>query len=143
MALERLAEESILRAQGRVERTGQIKAKRRRGTQIRLGVAELGRRWPELFTTPRPLALGTGQRISAQWPEMPWAELIHVLRFWTNSPSYLQVVAAGMERRNLDGSPGGVPTEEQQAFARETLRRRGKWPVKGVLEAAEAPAAYG
>ncbi len=64
MARERLAEESILRAQGRTQRTEQIEAKRRRGTQIRSGVAELGRRWPELFTTPWPLALSTGQRIS-------------------------------------------------------------------------------
>ncbi len=61
-----------------------------------------------------------------------------VLCRWTQSTAYLLAVAAGVERRNLDGSPAGVPVEDRQAFAQEALRRRGKWPVE-VQAVAEAP----
>ncbi len=50
-------------------------------------------------------------------------------------------VATGVERRNLDGSPAGVPAENQQVFAQEALRRRAKWPVDAAGGSAEVTSA--
>ncbi len=132
-----------VRAQAELERRQGIEAKQRRDMYVRRGVAGLRRRWPDLFTTPVPLAVGVKPQIRAAMPGMPAAQLKDVLHYWTHTTAYLLAVATGVERRNLDGSPAGVPAEDQQEFAREALRRRGKWPMEGVQEAAEAPAASG
>ena len=142
---ERTPEEKAERArdQAERERQEQIEARRRQGRYLREGMAELRQRWPHLFTDPVPLAVGVGPQIRAALPEMPYAQFRLVLRHWTQGTAYLLAVATGMERRNLDGSPAGVPAEDQQEFAQDTLRKRGKWPVEGVQGAAEAPAPAG
>ena len=45
-------------------------------------------------------------------PELPSARLGDALHFWTHTTAYLQAVAMGVERRNLDGTSAGVPTED-------------------------------
>ncbi len=106
-------------------------------------MATLREHWPDLFTTLVPLAVGVGAQIREALPEMPYPQFRLVLRHWTQSPAYLLAVAAGVERRNLDGSPAGVPAEDQQDFAQEALCRRGKWLVEGMQEAAEPPTSAG
>lgn len=143
---ERTPEEKAERArvQAERERREQIAARRRQGRYIREGLAELRQHWPNLFTTPVPLAVGVGLQIRAVLPETPYAQFRLVLRHWTQGTAYLQAVAAGVERRNQDGSPAGTPAEDQQTFAQEALRERGKWPVEepsATLPQAADPAA--
>ncbi len=129
---ERTPEERAERArlQAERERGEQIEARRRQGRYLREGLAELRQHWPDLFTAPVPLAVGVGPQIRAVLPEMPYAQFRLVLRHWRQGTPYLQAVATGVERRNLDRSPAGAPAEDQQEFAREALRQRGKWPVE-------------
>ncbi len=143
---ERTPEEKAERArlQAERERGEQIAARRRQGRYLREGLAELRQHWPDLFTTLVPLAVGVGLQIRAVLPEMPYAQFRLVLRHWTQGTAYLQAVAAGMERRNLDGSPAGTPAEDQETFAPEALRKRGKWPEQepsATLPQAADPAA--
>lgn len=137
---ERTPEEKAERAhaQAERERREQIEARRRQGRFLHEGMAALRERWPELFTTPVPLAVGVGPQIREALPGMPYAQFRMVLRQWTQGTAYLLAVATGVERRNLDGSPAGLPAEDQQAFAQEALRKRGKWPVVEARAAAEA-----
>lgn len=114
-------------------------SKYRRDKRTSLGLATLRRRWPELFTTPVPLAVGVRPQIRVAMPEMPSAQLSDVMQFWTRGSSYLQAIAAGVERRNLDGSPAGEPDERQREFAQDMLRRRGKWPAEGAQNTVDAP----
>ncbi len=137
---ERTPEEKAERAhaQAERERREQIEARRRQGRFLREGMAALREHWPELFTTPVPLAVGVGPQIREALPGMPYAQFRMVLRQWTQGTAYLLAVATGVERRNLDGSPAGRPMEDQQAFAQEALRKRGKWPVVEAQATAEA-----
>ncbi len=92
---------------------------------------------PAAFTTPVPLAIGVGTLIRAEMPEMTALRLKEVLGAWMYSVAYLQAIAAGVERINLDGAPAGMPDEEQRARAAEELRTRGKWPAAEAQGGAE------
>ncbi len=127
-APERTPEEKAerARAQAEFERKQHLEAVRRRDRRVRDGRAELRRRWPAAFTTPVPLAIGMDKVIRAEMPEMTTSRLKEVLGPWTHSTVYLRAVAAGVERINLDGTPAGVPDEEQREAAVEELRKRGE-----------------
>ncbi|MGI4942868.1 MAG: ProQ/FINO family protein, partial [Janthinobacterium lividum] len=138
---ERTPEEKAERARLQAERDRQahLEAVQRRQRRVREALAEFRRRWPAVFTTPVPLAIGADKLIRAELSEMTTMRLKEVLGPWTHSTAYLRAVAAGVERINLDGSPGGVPDEEQREHAVEELRKRGKWPAEGAQRAAEPP----
>ncbi len=89
-----------------------------------------------------PLAIGADKLIRAEMPELTAMHFREVLGAWLYSVAYLRAVAAGVERINLDGTPAGVPDEEQRARAVEDLRKRGGRPTKEESPA-EAPAAEG
>lgn len=112
-------------AQLQFEREQQQASVIRRHQQTRDILAMLRARWPALFTTPVPLAVGVMRAIRAELGEgsVPVAGLSRALHYWTNAPSYLAAIAAGEVRRNLDGTEAGLPEEAQRRFASETLER--------------------
>ncbi len=127
-APERTPEEKAERARVRAEfeHKEHLEAVRRRDRRVREARAEFRRRWPAAFTTPVPLAIGMDKVIRAEMPEMTTSRLKEALGPWTHSAVYLRAIVAGVERINLDGSPAGVPDEEQRAQAAEELRKRGE-----------------
>ncbi len=112
-------------AQLQFEREQQRASIIRRHQQTRDILALLRARWPALFTTPVPLAVGVVRAIRAELGEgsVPVAGLSRALHYWTNAPAYLTAIAAGEARRNLDGTEAGVPDEAQRRFAGETMGR--------------------
>jgi hypothetical protein len=75
--------------------------------------------FPEAFRTPPPpLAIGihlqildiAGDNIDAK--ALGW-----FLQYWTRKPGYLDAIAHGEPRRNLDGSVAGEPDEQQRRAA--------------------------
>jgi hypothetical protein len=89
--------------------------------------AMLRERWPVVFCVPRvPLAIGVRERIleaagdapcSGQGQAIDPMALGRFLHWWCNRPDYLDAVAYGELRRNLDGSPAGEPDEPQRREA--------------------------
>ncbi len=139
---ERTPEETAERVRATAERDRQahLEAVQRRQERGRKARAEFRRRWPAAFTTPVPLAIGADKLIRAEMPELTAMHFREVLGAWMYSVAYLRAVAAGVERINLDGTPAGVPDEEQRARAVEELKARGKWPAAEAQEGAEPPA---
>jgi hypothetical protein len=78
----------------------------------------LRQRWPDLFTRPSvtPWAIGMHHQI-VEMLGCAEKDLRAVLAFWSSSPSYQKALAAGVMRRNLDGSEAGEPTLEERAWA--------------------------
>lgn len=74
---------------------------------------------------PRPLAIGIDKQVSAlaggqfERPVIGW-----VLRWWTGRPDYLQALADGAVRINLDGTPAGESSEKDRASAAHRLAER-------------------
>jgi sRNA-binding protein len=79
--------------------------------------------FPEAFKYPPvPLAIGIGPRLCELLsPEFKPAEIRVFLHAWTSGPRYLKAVARGEMRRNLDGSPAGLPEPKHCAAAKERL----------------------
>ncbi len=113
-------------AQLQFEREQQRAAIIRRHQQTRDILAMLRTRWPGLFTTPVPLAVGVTRAIRAELGEglVPVAGLSRALHYWTNASDYLAAIAVGEVRRNLDGTEAGAPDEAQRRFASESMERR-------------------
>ncbi len=138
---KRTPEETAERVRATPERDRQahleaVQRRQERGRKVR---AEFRRRWPAAFTRPVPLAIGADKLIRAEMPELTAMHFREVLGAWLYSVAYLRAVAAGVERRNLDGTPAGVPDEEQRARAVEELKARGKWPAAEAQGSAEPP----
>ena len=108
------------------ERDEHVAAVVRRRQQTRDILALLRERWPEVFTTPVPLAAGIAREIREGLGEtwVPTAQLSRALYFWTHAPDYLDAVVAGQRRRHLDGTDAGEPDEAQQQHAREIIAQR-------------------
>src|SRR5690242_2612490 len=85
----------------------------------------LAERYPAVFTWPPtvPLAIGIHQAISEATGVDPKV-VGHHLRFWTRQLTYQRRLAAGDQRRNLDGSLAADPivTEEQREAATQQIR---------------------
>lgn len=82
-------------------------------------------RWPHIFRvtaeTIRPLALGISQDLCAHLPEFP-PKLVHdTFDQWMvdHRVIYWKAVMHGGPRYDLDGTPKGEVTPEQQASARQ------------------------
>lgn len=83
--------------------------------------------FPRVFKYPPvPLAIAIGpKRCELMGPEFKPAEVRAFLHAWTSGPRYLKAVLRGERRRNLDGSPTGVPEPEHRAAAKEQLKAIG------------------
>ena len=79
--------------------------------------ALLRERYPELFTTPRPLAVGIYHQIRAAIgrEELRSHDLSLFLAGWTKWPAYRAALARGDRRVNLDGSDAGPALAEPRA----------------------------
>jgi hypothetical protein len=86
--------------------------------------------FPRAFKYPPvPLAVGIGRELCQLLrPEFKPAEIRVFLHAWTSGPRYLKAVVRGEMRRNLDGSPAGVPEAEHRTAARQQLRAMGHSP---------------
>jgi sRNA-binding protein len=83
--------------------------------------------FPGIFKYPPvPLAIGIGIELcELMSPEFKPAEIRAFLHAWTSGPRYLKAVVRGEMRRNLDGSPAGLPEPEHRAAAKERLQTIG------------------
>jgi hypothetical protein len=78
---------------------------------------------------PPPLAIGIDVALTALLAGEFEAEVIgRFLRDWTCRPTYLEAVARGDVRRDLDGCPTDVPADGAREFAAVLLSRRGVAP---------------
>lgn len=110
----------------RQERELQRQARARHARQTNALLAELRTRWPHLFTSPTPLAKGINKVIAAEMGSAAPSHQVlgRALGYWTRSQVYLEAVAAGTRRMELDGSDAGEPIEDERRHAREVLAQR-------------------
>lgn len=92
----------------------------------------LARRFPAAFRTDpaavQPLAVGVRDQIAARVAADPGADapaVLWALRRWCLSRAYVEAVAAGRVRVDLDGRPVEAPAVEHQAQARARLETEG------------------
>lgn len=84
----------------------------------------LRERWPELFTKPVPLAIGTFQAIRAAEPSFPFRELKSALTRWCDHSTYLQAMSApDAERVAIDGQRQAVSDAHRQRAATQLQER--------------------
>src|SRR5205085_10348827 len=83
--------------------------------------------FPRAFKYPPvPLDVGIGLKLCELIsPEFKPAEIRAFLYAWTSGPRYLKAVVRGEMRRNLDGSPAGLPEPKHRAAAKERLEAIG------------------
>jgi len=84
-------------------------------------LADWRARWPAVFTTPVPLAIGITRAIKAELGRGHSRDVSSTLHHWTRRSAYLRAVARGDMRRNLDGSAAGIPTDDARAHAQQLL----------------------
>ena len=78
---------------------------------------------------PAPLSIGVGVALIALLDgEFDAALIGRFLADWTRRPRYLEAVARGDVRRDLDGCPTDVPADSAREFAAVLLGRRGVAP---------------
>ncbi len=98
-----------------------------RDQQISVILADMAARWPQTFTKPVPLAVGISKRLKRELGGAFPAKQVNVaLARWTRRNAYLEAVARGEARRNLDGSENGLPDECHRKYARMELARRAR-----------------
>ena len=124
--------------------TTEEKAERR--AAVREVETLLRERWPVVFCVPRvPLAIGIHKQVlEAAGGDINPVALGRFMRWWVRCPDYLDAVAHGEVRRNLDGSPAGEPDEPQRReAARQVYGPRAEAVLARIAarRAAEAEAA--
>jgi ProP effector len=91
---------------------------------------ELRARWPALFTTPVPLAIGIDGEIrdalrqeaaAAGTAASPWSVIKGAIAWWTRQNGYREALATASHRIGLDGQPAGEITDRDRQHARERL----------------------
>jgi len=91
---------------------------------------ELRTRWPALFTTPVPLAIGIDgeirdalrQEAAAAGTVAPaWSVIKGAIAWWTRQNGYREALATASHRIGLDGQPAGEITDRDREHARERL----------------------
>ncbi|NPD69007.1 ProQ/FinO family protein (plasmid) [Lichenicola cladoniae] len=98
------------------------RARRKRSRQVDKVMRRLLRHWPAVFTDPVPLAIGVTVQIRAGMGKgVTTTAIRRAVHRWVTSVGYLSALAGGEERRNLDGSPAGVPSQEHRQRARQQL----------------------
>ena len=87
---------------------------------------QLKQRFPALFSgAPKPIKLRIQIDIQARAPGVFSKNVLSAFfRRYTGSTSYLQAVANGQQRFDLDGQPQGDITDEHRQIAAEELTRR-------------------
>jgi hypothetical protein len=82
---------------------------------------------PTVFNDqPPPLAIGIDAALTALLAgEFDTVAIGRLLRDWVRRPPYLEALARGDIRRDLDGRPTDVPTDGERTFAAILLGRRG------------------
>jgi hypothetical protein len=104
----------------------------RRLAAVRQVEAIFCERFPAVFCLPRvPLAIGIHRQIRARvGNEVTTRPLSAILAWWTKQPDYLEALARGEMRRNLDGYPAVEPNEvARQRAAKRLPKRRTRPPV--------------
>jgi sRNA-binding protein len=83
--------------------------------------------FPSVFKYPPvPLAIAIGPKLCQLLrSEFKPAEVRAFLHAWTSGPRYLKAVLRGEMRRNLDGSPAGLPEPKHRVAATERLKAIG------------------
>jgi len=112
-------------------------------------VGMLGDRWPLAFPRDfrqvRPLALGINKDIAAHLPEQPLGRISNAIGIFQYllGPAYYRAVLRGGPRYDLDGTPRGEVTPEEQERAKRDLaayyERRKRWQQE-KRKKAESPA---
>jgi ProP effector len=93
--------------------------------------------WPALFAgAPKPLKLRIQLDIQERAPGTFTKQALSAFfRRYTGSTSYLQAVAHGKQRLDLDGLPSGEISDEHRQAARDELaRRRANQEQRSALE---------
>ena len=102
---------------------------------------ELRTRWPALFTTPVPLAIGIDGAIrdtlrreaaAAGTAAPPWSVIKGAIAWWTRQNGYREALATASHRIDLDGQPAGKIAERDREHARErlaALAAKRDWPA--------------
>jgi sRNA-binding protein len=90
-----------------------------RPAAVRQVEALLRARWPVVFCVPRvPLAIGIHKRVlEVAGDAIDPVALGRFMHWWVRKWDYLDAIAHGEARRNLDGSPAGEPDEPQRREA--------------------------
>lgn len=84
-------------------------------------------RWPAVFETARPLAIGSGKTImaAAKELEIPKTAIRRWLRRWVSRTCYLKALATdGADRYDLEGNPVEPVSDDQRERALAELKRR-------------------
>jgi sRNA-binding protein len=81
---------------------------------------------------PRTLKIGIDVDIRQRFPAVDGVRLARWLKFWTRNPAYVQRLAKGVHRHNLDGHDAGLIDAAHVRYARRKLI--------GSTEAAAPPA---
>jgi len=85
-------------------------------------------RWPKAFPPPgsgarlHPLAIGIHAQIAAAAPDLTARRIDLALRAWTNRLSYLDALAKGRPRVDINGRPVAQITNAERDDARKRLR---------------------
>lgn len=102
--------------------------KRRQAAKADAAIQVLTRHFPGLFTSVRPMAIGTSKVLDAERKagRLPLGciPLKLALSAWATSDAYFEAVAAGGARFNLAGEVDGEVTPEQVAYATKKLHKR-------------------
>lgn len=115
-------EQRAVEAQAAVEAARQ-EIEQRRMAAARRVVVILCERFSVVFCLPRvPLAIGIHRQIRARLGnEVTTRPLSAILAWWTKQPDYLEALARGGLRCNLDGSPTVEPNEVARPRAAKRL----------------------
>jgi sRNA-binding protein len=102
--------------------------KRRQAAKADAALRVLAEHFPSLFTSVRPMAIGTSKVLDAERKagRLPLGciPLKLALSAWATSDAYFEAVAAGAVRFNLAGEAEGEVTPEQVAYALKKLKKR-------------------
>ncbi len=72
-----------------------------------IALAWLQATYPDLFTTPKPLAIGIHRELFTQPIPVSRNAMRRALGRWCRAPEYLSVRTPGADRYGLDGRPVG------------------------------------
>lgn len=87
-------------------------------------------RWPKAFPPPgsgtqlHPVAIGIHDQIAAAAPDLTPRRIDLALRAWTKRLSYLEAIAKGRPRVNIDGQPVAPISDAERNDARQRLRQK-------------------
>lgn len=84
-----------------------------------LGV--LRERFPAVFSSPVPLAIGTRETLYAACPDLSKTNIRRALKKWCRKRQYQQGLADGVARVDIHGNPAGVVSSEEREHAKTRL----------------------